>query len=58
MHPGVPQIMLGLLCIVGGILITKALGNDWGLLVVLLGIVLGCSGGIGLSQSGAKELGN
>jgi hypothetical protein len=58
MHPGVTQIMLGLLCIVGGILIVKALDNNWGLLVFLLGVVLGCTGGIGLSQSGAKEIGN
>jgi hypothetical protein len=50
--------MVGLLTIVGGILIIKALGNDWGYLVFLLGIILATKGGIVLSQSGAKEIGN
>ena len=58
MHPGVPQIMLGLLLIVGGIFIVKLLDNNWGFLVFLLGIVIGCRGGMAISQSGAKEIGN
>ncbi len=58
MNPGVPQVMVGLLSIVAGILIIKALGNDWGYLVFLFGIVLASKGGIVLSQSGAKEIGN
>jgi hypothetical protein len=58
MHPGVPQVMVGLLTIIVGIFIIKLLGNDWGYLVFLLGIVLGVKGGISLSQAGAKEIGN
>ncbi len=58
MHPGVPQVMVGLVTIVAGILIIKALGNDLGYLVFLFGIVLASRGGISLSQSGAKEIGN
>ena len=58
MHPGVPQIMLGTVLVLGGILVVKALGNDLGYLVFFLGIALGCAGGISLSQSGAKEIGN
>jgi hypothetical protein len=50
--------MVGLLTIVAGIFIIKLLGNDWGYLVFLFGIVLGVKGGIALSQSGAKEIGN
>jgi hypothetical protein len=58
MHPGVPQIMLGLACLFGGVLIIKVLGNEWGWVVFVLGAVLGCKGGIALSWSGAKELRN
>ena len=58
MNAGVPQVMFGLLCIVGGALIIKGLGSDLGWLVFLVGIVLGCRGGIFISQSGAKEIGN
>jgi hypothetical protein len=58
MHPGVIQIMLGLLCIVGGILIVKALGNEWGWLLFTAGGVIASKGAIGLSSSGAKEIGN
>ena len=58
MHPGVPQVMLGILLIVVGVLIVKALGNDWGWAVFLLGAILGNKGGISISQSGAAEIGN
>ena len=58
MNPGVTQIMLGLLCIIGGILTIKGAGSDIGWIVFLAGIVFACAGGIRLSQSGAKELGN
>ena len=58
MHPGVPQLMLGLLCIVGGVLIVKALGNELGWILFVAGVALGCRGGISISQSGAKEIGN
>jgi hypothetical protein len=58
MHPGVPQVMLGLLCIVGGVLVVKLLGNEYGWLVFLLGGALAIRGGIALSQSGQKELNN
>jgi hypothetical protein len=50
--------MLGLLCLVGGVLIIKLLGNDLGWLLFLLGVTLACRGGISISQSGAKEIGN
>jgi hypothetical protein len=58
MHPGVPQIMLGLLCLVGGVLVIKVLGNELGWLLFLFGIFIGCRGGISISQSGGKEIGN
>ncbi len=58
MHPGVGQIMLGLACVVAGILIIKPLANDWGWLVFFLGIVIANRGGIAISQSGMKEIGN
>jgi hypothetical protein len=58
MNPGVMQVMLGLVCIVGGAVIFKAFGSDLGWVVFLAGIVAGCRGGIVLSQSGAKEIGN
>jgi hypothetical protein len=58
MHPGVPQIMLGLLLIVGGILIVKLLGNDYGWIAFLAGAALGSRGAMQISQSGQKEIGN
>ena len=58
MHPGVPQIMLGLLSLVGGVLIVKGLGNELGWLLFLFGIFIACRGGISVSKSGAKEIGN
>ncbi len=58
MNPGVSQIMLGLATVLAGILVVKAVGNDFGYLIFLAGIVLASRGGIMLSQSGAKELGN
>ena len=58
MNPGVMQVMLGLLCLIGGILVIKVAESDIGWLIFLAGIALGCAGGIRLSQSGAKEIGN
>jgi hypothetical protein len=58
MNPAVIQVMLGLILLVGGAVIFKAFGSDVGWLVFIAGIVLGCRGGIALSQSGAKEIGN
>ncbi|MGO8998042.1 MAG: hypothetical protein ACLQVI_32370 [Polyangiaceae bacterium] len=58
MNPGVTQVMFGLLCLVGGILIIKGAESGIGWLVFVAGIVIGCAGGIRLSQSGAKEVGN
>ncbi len=58
MNPGVPQVMFGLVLIVAGILVIKALGNDLGWIVFVAGVASGCAGGIRLSQSGAKEVGN
>jgi hypothetical protein len=58
MHPAVPQIMFGLLCIVVGILIVKALGNDLGWFAFVFGLAVASRGGILLSQSGEKEIGN
>jgi hypothetical protein len=58
MHPGVAQIMLGLACLFGGVLIVKVLGNDWGWLVFVLGAIVGNKGGIDISSSGMKEIGN
>jgi hypothetical protein len=58
MHPGVSQIMLGLLCIVSGIFVIKLLGNELGWLLFVFGVFIGCRGGISISQSGAKEIGN
>jgi len=58
MHPAVPQVMFGLLCIVAGILVVKALGNDLGYIVFVLGIDIAIRGGIILSKGGEKELGN
>jgi hypothetical protein len=50
--------MLGLLCLVGGVLVIKVLGNELGWLLFLFGIFIGCRGGISISQSGGKEIGN
>ena len=58
MNPGVPQIMLGLLLIVAGILVVKALGNELGWILFVLGAALAARGGILLSQSGERELKN
>jgi len=58
MHPGVAQVMLGIACILAGVLIVKVLGNEWGWLVFLLGAIIGNKGGIDISHSGAKEIGN
>jgi hypothetical protein len=58
MNPGVSQIMLGLVAILAGILVLKAAGSEIGWLVFVLGLAIAIRGGIQLSQSGAKELGN
>ncbi len=58
MNPGTGQVMFGLVCIVGGILVIKGAGSDLGWLVFVAGLVAACAGGIRLSQSGAKEVGN
>jgi hypothetical protein len=58
MNPGVPQVMFGLLLIVAGILVIKALGNDLGWILFAAGVAAGSAGGIRLAQSGAKEVGN
>jgi hypothetical protein len=58
MHPGVAQIMLGIACLVAGVLIVKVLGNEWGWLVFVLGTVVGGRGAIAISSSGMKEIGN
>ena len=58
MNPAVTQVMLGLVLLVGGAVIFKGFGSDVGWLVFIAGIVIGCRGGITLSQSGAKEIGN
>ena len=58
MNPGVPQIMLGLLLIVAGILIVKLLGNDLGWIAFLAGVALAVRGGLLISASGEKELNN
>ncbi|HEY2510477.1 MAG TPA: hypothetical protein VGI39_06465 [Polyangiaceae bacterium] len=58
MHSGVPKIMAGLAVIVAGILILKALGNQLGLVVFFIGCGIAIAGGISLSQTGAKEIGN
>ena len=58
MNPGVSQVMLGLIVLVGGILVIKAAGSDLGWLVFVAGLVVAIRGGIVLSTSGAKELGN
>ena len=50
MNPGVPQIMLGLLCIVAGILVVKALGSELGWLLFVLGSAIGCAGGFALAE--------
>lgn len=58
MHSGVPKIMGGLVLVIAGILVLKALGNDLGLLVFFVGCAVAIAGGISLSQTGAKEIGN
>jgi hypothetical protein len=58
MNPAVGTLMFGLLLIVGGIFVIKAAGSDVGWLIFAAGVVAGCAGGIRLSQSGAKEVGN
>ena len=58
MHPGVSQIMLGLVAIVAGILVLKGAGSEIGWLVFVLGLAVAIRGGIQLSQTGAKEIGN
>ena len=58
MNPGVLQVMFGLLCLIGGILVIKAADSAIGWLIFLAGIAIACAGGIRLSQSGAKEIGN
>ena len=58
MHSGVPKIMAGLVVILAGILILKALGNDLGLAVFFVGCGIAIAGGISLAQTGAKEIGN
>jgi hypothetical protein len=58
MNPAVIQVMLGLVCIVAGAVIFKLAGSDVGWLVFVVGIAVAVRGGIVLSQSGAKEIGN
>jgi hypothetical protein len=58
MNPGVSQIMLGLVAVVGGILTLKAAGSGIGWIVFVLGLIVAIRGGIALSQSGEKEIGN
>ena len=58
MNPGVSQVMLGLVAIVGGILALKGAGSGIGWVIFVLGLVVAIRGGIVLSQSGAKEIGN
>jgi hypothetical protein len=52
------QVMFGLVCIVAGALVVKAADSGFGWLIFIAGIAIGCAGGIRLSQSGAKEIGN
>jgi hypothetical protein len=58
MNPGVSQVMLGLTSIVGGILVLKGAESGIGWLIFAAGLVIAIRGGIVLSQSGAKEIGN
>jgi hypothetical protein len=58
MHPGVVQIMAGLALVIAGILVVKVIGNDLGLVVFFGGLALAIAGGIALSQTGEKEIGN
>jgi hypothetical protein len=58
MNPGVSQVMLGLVAVVGGILVLKGAGSGIGWIVFAAGLVVAIRGGIRLSQSGAKEIGN
>jgi hypothetical protein len=58
MNPGVSQVMLGLVTLVVGILVIKGAGSDIGWLVFVAGLAIAIRGGIVLSLSGAKEIGN
>jgi hypothetical protein len=58
MHSGVPQIMLGILLLVGGVLVVKLVPSEFGWLLFLAGAFIGCRGGISISASGQKEIGN
>ena len=58
MNPGVSQIMLGLGAVVAGILVLKGAGSEIGWLVFVLGLAIAIRGGIQLSQTGEKEIGN
>jgi hypothetical protein len=50
--------MFGLLMIVVGILLVKAMDNDMGWIAFWGGGAIACWGGISLASSGAKEIGN
>ena len=58
MNPGVMQVMFGLVTLVAGILALKAAGSGIGWIVFVAGIAIAIRGGIILSKSGAKEIGN
>jgi hypothetical protein len=58
MSSGVPQIVLGLVLIVGGILVVKALGNELGWILFVLGGAVAARGAMQLSGEGQKEIGN
>jgi hypothetical protein len=58
MNSGVPQVMFGLVTLVAGILVLKGAGSGIGWLVFVAGVVIAIRGGIVLSTSGAKEIGN
>ena len=50
--------MAGLALVIAGILVVKVIGNDLGLVVFFGGLALAIAGGIALSQTGEKEIGN
>ena len=58
MNPGVSQVMLGLGAVIAGIFVIKGAGSDLGWLVFVAGLAIAIRGGIVLSTSGAKEIGN
>ena len=58
MNPGVSQVMLGLTAIVGGILVLKGAESGIGWVIFVAGVIVAIRGGIVLSTSGAKEIGN